>query len=304
MHTTVVGKTNAPRRGRLKRPTLGDWMIWLNMAIVWAIVLYPVLMIVAGSFSNADLLLRNEVGIIPKGFTLKNYSALFKNSKLWSAYGYSILYTALAVFFNVTLTCMSAYPLSKRSFVGRRTWNFLLMFTMLFGGGLIPSFVLNARILGWMNTPLPFTLSGCVGAWSVILTRTFFESIPDSLEESAKIDGANDLAILIKVYVPLSMPIVATLSLFAAVGAWNNYLGPLIYMQDAQKQPLALLLRQWLTVDETAATSAKMFTDELAIPQIARNYTAIIVTMLPIICIYPFIQKYFVKGMMVGAIKG
>jgi len=284
---------------------MGDWLIWLNMLFIWLIVMYPILRIIAGSLSNADLLLRNEVDIIPKGFTLNNYRSLFSNSKLWSAYGNSIYYTLLAVAFNVVLTCMTAYPLSKRHFVGRRTWNFMLMFTMLFSGGLIPSFVLNARILGWMNTPWPFTLSGCVSAWNVILTRTFFESIPDSLEESAKIDGCNDLQILVKIYFPLSLPIVATLSLWAAVGAWNNYLGPLIYMRDSGRQPLALLLRQWLTVDEGSALgSASTSEDQLAIPQLARNYTAIIVTMLPVICVYPFIQKYFVKGMMVGAIKG
>lgn len=301
--STVPMRMKKPGRSKLKRPTLGDWIIWMIMILVWVIVLYPVLLVVAGSFSNADLLLRGEVGIIPRGFTIRNYVSLFQNETLWTAYGYSIYYTVLAVFFNVILTCMTAYPLSKRSFVGRRKWNFILMFTMLFGGGLIPSFILNARILGWMNTPWAFTLSGCVGAWNVILARTFFESIPDSLDESAKLDGATDLQILFKIYLPLSMPIVATLGLYAAVGAWNNYMGPLIYMHDAEKQPLALLLRQWLTVDGGSSTTATL-SDELAIPQLARNYTAIIVTMLPIIAIYPFIQRYFVKGMMVGAIKG
>ena len=296
-------KTIHSRKSKLKRPTIGDWLIWLNMAVVWVIVMYPVLRIIAGSFSNADLLLRNEVNIIPRGFTLNNYRSLFSNAQLWTAYGYSIYYTVLALIFNVGLTAMTAYPLSKRHFVGRRVWNFILMFTMLFGGGLIPSFVLNARLLHWMNTPWPFTLAGCVGAWNVILTRTFFESIPESLEESAKIDGANDLSVLLRIYVPLSLPIIATLSLFAAVSAWNNYFGPMIYIRDMNRQPLALLLRQWLTVDDSSAVANNAL-DTLNIPQIARNYTAIIVTMLPIICIYPFIQKYFVKGMMIGAIKG
>ena len=134
--------------------------------------------------------------------------------------------------------------------------------------------------------------------------RTFFEGIPASLEESAKLDGANDLDILFKIFLPLSLPIIATFGLFAAVGQWNSYFGPMVYMHDTNRWPLGLLLRQWLISDQSTSGSVGADEQMYAIPQIARNYTAIVVTMLPIICVYPFVQKYFVKGMMVGAVKG
>lgn len=304
VHTDVA--VQKPRRlHRLKGITIGDWIIWLLMILSIVIVLYPILDIVAGSFSNSELVLRGQVGIIPKGFTTRNYVALFSNNKLWPAYAHTVIYTVMATVFSLFFNLCCAYPLSKRTFVGRRVWNFLLMFTMLFSGGLIPSFLLNTQVFPWMDTPWPFTLSGCVGAWTVIMIRTFFESIPQSLEESAKIDGANDVIILFKIYLPLSLPIIATFGLFAAVGQWNNYFGPMIYMHDPNRWPVALLLRQWLFVDAGTSNGGVGGTEQAyAIPQIARNYTAIVVTMLPIICVYPFIQKYFVKGMMVGAIKG
>ena len=291
-------------RHRRNPITVGDLLIWFVMFLSIIIVLYPVLKIVAGSFSNSELLVRGEVGVIPRGFTLINYMSLFSNSALWKAYGYTVIYTIVATASSLFFTLSCAYPLSKRTFVGRRKWNFLLMFTMLFGGGLIPSFLLNTQVFPFMNTMIPFTVSGCVGAWNVVLARTFFESIPQGLEESAKIDGGNDLTILIKIYLPLSKPIIATLGLFAAVGAWNNYFGPMVYMNDMNRWPLALLLRQWLFVDQSTNVTSGSMNEAYAIPQVARNYTAIVVTMLPIICVYPFIQKYFVKGLMVGAVKG
>ena len=285
--------------------TIGDILIWAIMILSIAVVLFPILNIVAGSLSNSELVLRGQVGIIPKGFSFNNYIALFSNQKLWPAYAHTFLYTAVGTVASLFFNLCCAYPLSKKTFVGRRVWNFLLMFTMLFSGGLIPSFLLNTQIFPWMNTMWPFTVSGCVGAWTVILARTFFENIPSSLEESAKIDGANDLVILVKIYIPLALPIVATLGLFAAVAQWNNYFGPMVYMSDPGKWPVALLLRQWLFVDEGSSSAGVGGTEQAyAIPQLARNYTAIVVTMLPIICVYPFIQKYFVKGMMIGAIKG
>ena len=299
-----IATASKPKRKRIK-VTVGDLLIWLVMLLAMVIVLYPVLKIVAGSFSNSELLLRGEVGIVPNGFTLKNYMSLFSNSSLWKAYGYTILYTVVSTIASLFFTLSCAYPLSKRTFVGRRKWNFVLMFTMLFSGGLIPTFMLDTQIFPFMNTMIPFTISGCVGAWNVVLARTFFEGIPQGLEESAKIDGANDLIILLKIYLPLSKPIIATLGLFAAVGAWNNYFGPMVYMNDMDRWPVALPLRQWLFVDSsTSVTTGSSIGDAYAIPQIARNYTAIVVTMLPIICVYPFVQKYFVKGLMVGAVKG
>lgn len=301
----AVARPSKYKAHKLNKITVGDVIIWLVMLLSIVIVLYPILSIVAGSLSNSELVLRGQVKIIPKGFTVRNYVALFSNQKLWPAYVHTLLYTAVGTAASLFFNFCCAYPLSKHTFVGRRVWNFLLMFTMLFSGGLIPSFLLNTQIFDWMDTMWPFTVAGCVGAWTVIMIRTFFEGIPVSLEESAKIDGANDIVVLFRIYLPLSFPIIATFGLFAAVGQWNNYFGPMIYMHDPSQWPVALLLRQWLFVDSGTANAGVGGTEQAyAIPQIARNYTAIVVTMLPIICVYPFIQKYFVKGMMVGAIKG
>lgn len=280
--------------------TFFDMVLWFIMLFAIVIVLYPVLRILAGSFSNSELLDRNAVGIIPKGFTLANYMNLFQMDIIWSSYLNTVYYTVVAVAVGVTLTATTAYPLSKRHFVGRRGWNMMLLFTMLFSGGLIPAYLVVTS-LGMSGTVWSITVPGCVSAWNVILMRTFFESIPASMEESAKIDGANDFVILLRIYIPLSLPIIATLSLFFAVGKWNDFFGPLLYLQQRPQWPLALLLRQWLIKDSAQSS----MNDSLQlISQTARNYTAIVVTSVPIICVYPFIQKYFARGMMVGAVKG
>lgn len=277
-----------------------DIFLWLIMSATVVVVLYPVIRIVAGSLSNNELLVRNEVGIIPKGFTLDNYKALFKMDIIWISYWNTIKYTLAATFFGVLFTTFGAYPLSKRHFVGRSFWNKILLFTMLFSGGLIPGYLVVSG-LGWVNTIWSVTIPGAVGAWYIILARTFFESIPVSMEESAKMDGANDIKVLLTIYMPLSKPILATLALYYAVGKWNDFFGPLIYLTRREKQPLALLMRSWLIKDDSQSSMEQQMQQ---ISQIARNYTAIITTSLPIICVYPFIQKYFAKGMMVGAIKG
>lgn len=280
--------------------TVFDIFLWLIMSLAIIVIIYPVLRIISGSLSNNELLIRNEVGIIPKGFTFDNYKALFRMDTIWVSYWNTIKYTLAATFFGVLFTTAGAYPLSKRHFVGRRFWNKMLLFTMLFSGGLIPGYLVVSS-LGWVNTIWAISIPGAVGAWYIILARTFFESIPASMEESAKMDGANDLSILLKIYMPLSKPIIATLALYYAVGKWNDFFGPLIYLTRRNMQPLALLMRNWLIMDDSQSSMEQQMQQ---ISQIARNYTAIITTSLPIICVYPFIQKYFAQGMMVGAIKG
>ena len=280
--------------------TFFDIVLWFIMALSIVTIMYPVLVIISGSFSDSEMLLRNAVGIIPKGFTIANYKALFKMEVIWSAYLNTIVYTIAATFFGVLFTMMGAYPLSKKHFVGRSFWNKMLLFTMLFSGGLIPSYLVVSQ-LGWINTVWSICIPGAVSAWYVILARTFFESIPSSMEESAKIDGANDLQVLGRIYIPLSKPIMATLALYFAVGKWNDFFGPLIYLTRRNMQPLALLLRNWLILDDSQSSMEQQMQQ---ISQAARNYTAIVATTLPIICVYPFIQKYFAKGMMIGAIKG
>jgi len=285
---------------KMNRISVFDVVLWIVMLFSSVIVLYPVLRIVAGSFSNSELIDRNMVGIIPKGFTINNYKSLFQLDIMWSSYWNTLKYTVAAMLIGVILNLMTAYPLSKKHFVGRKFWNLMIVFTMLFSGGLIPTYLVVTN-LGMANTIWAITVPGCVSAWYVILTRTFFESIPATLEEAAKIDGANDVTIMFRIFLPLSTPIIAILALYFAVGKWNDFFGPLLYLPQRENWPLALLLRQWLIMD---SSQSSMEQQQQLISQTARNYTAIVVTSLPIVCIYPFIQKYFSQGMMIGAIKG
>lgn len=261
------------------------------------ITLYPVLLMIAGSISDPLLVIQNKIGIIPKGINFNNYITVFEMNSIWLSYWNTIKYTVVGTIAGTLITVMTAYPLSKKRFVGRRVFNFLITFTMIFNGGLIPTFMV-VKSLGWVDTIWAVTIPGCAAAWYVILARTFFESIPDSLEESAKIDGANDFTVLLKIIVPLSAPIVATLILFYAVVHWNNFFTPLIYLNDQKAYPLALLMRNIL-LKGTAETASQAQVSSTAI-----KYTCIIVTTLPIVLVYPRIQKYFAQGLMVGSIKG
>lgn len=282
------------------REKFGILDIAVNFIMILAIVvtLYPVLVIVAGSLSDPLLVIQNKVGIFPKGITLSNYWYVFRMDSIWRSYGNTILYTVVGTVFGTAVTVLTAYPLSRRNFVGRRFFNKMIVFTMIFSGGLIPTFLV-VRSLGWVETIWAVCIPGCTGAWYVILARTFFESIPSSIEESAKIDGATDLVVLARIILPLSVPIVSTLALFISVVYWNNFFTPLIYLNNQEMYPLALLLQKVLLLGQSQSDSGTAQVSALAV-----NYTCIVVATLPIVLVYPFIQKYFTQGIMVGSIKG
>lgn len=275
-----------------------DVIVLILMVLAIVVTLYPALIMLAGSLSNPMLVIQNKVGIIPKGINFGNYIYVFQMSSIWRSYLNTIIYTVVGTAFGTALTVLTAYPLSRKRFVGRHFFNKLILFTMIFGGGLIPTF-LTVRSLGWVGTIWAVCIPGCTGAWYVILARTFFESIPDSLEESAKIDGASDPVVLMKIVLPLSAPIVATLALFISVVYWNDFLTPLIYLNDSSMYPMSLLLQKILLLGQSESESGVGGVSSLAI-----NYTCIIVATLPIVLVYPFIQKYFTQGIMVGSIKG
>lgn len=275
-----------------------DIVVVLIMVVAIVVTLYPVLVIVAGSLSDPLLVIQNKVGIIPKGLTFGNYFYVFQMDMIWRSYANTILYTVVGTAFGTVLTVLTAYPLSRKRFVGRHFFNKLIVFTMIFSGGLIPTYLV-VRSLGWIETIWAVCIPGCTGAWYVILARTFFESIPDSIEESAKIDGATDFVVLARIILPLSVPIVSTLALFISVVYWNNFFTPLIYLNDQKMYPLALLLQKVLLLGQSESNSGAAQVSALAI-----NYTCIVVATLPIVMVYPFIQKYFTQGIMVGSIKG
>lgn len=278
-----------------------DIVILLFMIAVVVVILYPFLLILASSLSDPALVMKNEVGIIPKGFTLQNYKLIFQKDNILLSYWNTIRYTVVGTVAGLILTVLTAYPLSRKRFVGKSVFSKLIAFTMIFSGGMVPTFMV-VRSLGMLNTIWAVTIPGCISAYYVIVARSFFETIPDSLEESAKIDGANDFQILVRIMIPLAKPILATLTLFYAVAHWNNFFAPLIYLNDKDMYPLQIMLRSMLIEGNVADYAGAVDTGTLMVST-SIKYTCIIVTSLPIICIYPFLQKYFIKGMTLGAVK-
>lgn len=284
----------------MKKFNAVDVIIYVVLIAICFLMLYPFLLMFSSSISSPQAVMRNEVTLLPKGLTLVNYKMVFLNNSVLLAYWNSLKYTFVGTIISVFLTITTAYPLSKARFTGRRFFSKLLIFTIIFNGGIVPTY-LTVKSLGLINTMWAVVLVGAISTWNVIITRTFFEAIPESLEEAAILDGCNDLGVLFRIYIPLSTSVIATITLFSAVAQWNNFFIPLMYINDKAKYPLQVFLRNLLL--STNMTDYQPVDDQLVVAE-SIKYTIIMVTTLPIITIYPFLQKYFVKGVMVGAVKG
>ena len=277
---------------------------YVLMLVISFLMLYPFVYTLSMSISSPIYAVQNEIVLLPKGFSTESYKLVFADEEVWQSYYNTLWYTCVGTLINVTLTIISAYPLSKKRFFLRNKLMVFVAITMFFSGGLIPSFILISQ-LGLYNTRWAIVLPGAISAWNLILARTFFESIPDSLEEAAILDGANQMKILIRVYIPLSMPIIAVLILFYAVGHWNSYFSALLYLPNKELQPVQLYLRKVLTMANNEIIGNQMAIGyERSLATMQLKYTVVIVKILPIICVYQFLQRYFVKGIMIGAIKG
>ena len=285
----------------MRKENIFDILNYIILFFVVYITFYPFWKIFISSLSDPNLVLLNKIKWIPRGFTLSNYKIVFSNNNVILAYWNTILYTITGTAVSIILTITTAYPLSRKDFWGKKVYMKLIIFAMLFSGGLMPTFLV-VKSLGFYNKIWAIIIPGAISIWNLIITRTFFMSLPDSLEESATIDGANDIQILFKIYLPLSMPIIATMSLFYAVGHWNNYFGPLIYLNDKRQYPLQIFLRNILIAADISQYQMQL--EDTAVISTSIKYTVIMITTLPILMVYPFLQKYFVKGIMVGAIKG
>jgi len=291
---------------KIKEP-MGDRVfqsvVYIILAIVVLAMLYPFAYVVSVSISDPAEVIAGNVSIYPIGFDLGAFKTMINHPIFFTAYKNTIVYTALGTFFTLFFTAITAYPLSKDKFQMRSFLSKVYLVTMFFGGGMIPTY-LAYKSLHILDTVWVMVLPGALSAWNIILMRSFFRNIPETLSESAYIDGATDPQILVKVILPLSKPIMATIGLFTAVGIWNGYFNALLYLTDTEKYPLQMILRSILV----AATFNPAEKD--AYSQISHSATeslkmaSIVITTLPIMLIYPFIQKYFVKGLMVGSIKG
>ncbi len=270
--------------------------------ICW-VCLYPFLNTLATSLSGNSAVLRGEVGIFPKGWNLEAYKRIINDIDFYIGYKNTIIYTIVGTVFSLFMTITAAYPLSRRGLVGKKYIMFLFVFTMYFGGGMIPSFLL-IKNLHLMNTIWAIVLPGSLSVYNMLIMRTFFFGIPESLTEAAKIDGIGDLGLLLRIILPLSKPIIATMTLFYAVGYWNDWFSALIYMSDSTKHPVTLYLRSIVMGLTKQAMSGNISSTDAAevASKTVQGATVMLVT-IPILCIYPFVQKYFVTGVMLGSVK-
>lgn len=270
--------------------------------LLMCITLYPLVYVFSMSISHPSAVLSNSVVLLPKGFSLKAYELVFRNMEIWVSYFNTIWYAVVGTIISVTLTMMAAYPLSRKSFCLRTPLSFFFSFTMLFSGTLIPTFILINN-LGLYNTRWAIVLPGGATAWYIIMARTFLQSIPESLYESAKVDGAGEWRTLMRIFLPLSKPIMAVLVLYYAVAQWNSYFNAMIYLPDRSLQPLQVYLMRVLVQNESIHTGGGLSASELGSISLQLKYVVIIVAVVPILLFYPFLQKYFTKGVMVGSIK-
>jgi len=273
------------------------------MVLVVVVTLYPMLYIVFGSLSSASALVGHGGLLLhPEGFSLKAFSAVIRNPNILSGYRTTLLIVVLGTAFNLFMTALGAYVLSRRGFPLGKPLMMGIVFTMYFSGGLIPRYLLIYRTLGLGNNLLALVLPSAIATWNLLIMRTYFQGIPESMEESAKIDGANDFHVLFRIILPLSLPVVAVVTLYYGVGHWNAWFDAMVFIRERALYPLQLILREILVLSnmDTMGSGGE------DLEGLGENlkYATIVTATLPILFAYPFIQKYFVKGIMIGAVKG
>ncbi|GHH97899.1 carbohydrate ABC transporter permease [Neobacillus kokaensis] len=274
------------------------------MSLIVLAALYPLYIIVISSFSDPYAVNSGSVWLFPKGFTLEGYLRIFEYDKIWMGYRNSLFYAVIGTAINLSLTLTAGYALSRSDLVGRNMIMFFIVFTMFFGGGIIPSYLL-VKELGMVNTIWSQVIPNAVSAFNIIIARTFFQTtIPKGLLEAAQVDGCSTTKFFLKIVLPLSVPIIAVIALFSAVAHWNSYFQALIYLRDENLFPLQIVLREILIMNEAQGDTMMLSSDsELKDYAEIMKYGAIIVASIPVLVLYPFIQKYFVKGVMIGSIK-
>ncbi len=283
-----------------------DIVNYAILFIVFLSVVLPLYFIVIASISSPDAIYSGEVRFIPKDISLEGYRKIFGDKNIWLGYKNSLIYTTLGTIISVIVTMAAAYPLSRKSFTGRNVFMVFFIITMYFNGGLIPTYLV-VKDLGLLNKWPVMVIVGMVSVWNLIIARTFFQhSIPDELYEAASIDGCGQLTFFVQVVMPLSKAIAAVLALYYGVGQWNEFFRALIYLSDEALYPLQLVLRSILIMNQN---SDNMVGDVISMMERQKQaelikYGVIIVASLPVLILYPFLQKYFVKGVMIGSLKG
>lgn len=275
---------------------------YLLLTIIGLITIIPFVHVVAGSFTTSAEMATKKFVLIPTDWSIEAYRFIFSTNTIFKAMGVSIGTTFVGTVISMFITALMAYGLSRRDVDGRKVIMFLVVFTMLFHGGLIPTFLV-VKELGMIDTYAALILPTAISAFNLIILKNFFQNIPEGLEESAKIDGCSDFGILFRIVLPLSMPAIATISLFYAVTYWNTYMSAILYINESAKWPIQVLLRQIVVLASGMDVSSDL--DSVAPPPAQSiKMAVIVVATLPILAVYPFLQKHFAKGAMIGSIKG
>ncbi len=299
MNAVIARKKPGSREDRIF-----DAVIFVLVALVMLITVYPLYIVVVASFSAPMDVISGKVWIWPSGFNLEGYKRIFANNDILIGYRNTLVYTVLGTLVSIVLTMSAAYPLSRSKLYGRNAVMFLFAFTMFFRGGMIPTY-LTLKGMGLYNNLAVMLLFGALSVYNVIVARTFLQNtIPNEVYEAAEVDGSNDLQTFFQIVLPLSMPILAVLTLFYAVGIWNNYFTGLIYLKDRSRYPLQMFLREILVTQADSMSDGLEADMNKMLVQESVKYGAIVISSVPMIILYPFLQKFFVKGVMIGAIKG
>ncbi len=281
-------------------------IIYIAMTALLIAVLYPLIYVLSSSFSSGSAVSSGKVLLWPVDFSVTGYKIIFSYKLVWSGYFNTILITLVATTINMVLTIMTAYPLSRRDFIGKNFYMTLFMITMFFSGGMIPNYILMSK-LHLTNTRWAVILSGAISVYNMIIMRTYFmNSIPQELFEAARIDGITDWGYLFRMVLPLSKAIMAVILLYYAVAHWNSYFTAMLYIRDRELYPLQIVLRDVLNasnIDLSEITDAEVLAQMIGAADLIK-YALIVVSAAPILCAYPFVQKYFEKGVMIGSVKG
>ena len=291
------------KQSKFDRAVLGINKIFLVLAVM--VVLFPLIYVVLASFMDPTTLLNEGISLKPGDWSLTGYEKILQDPAIIRGFINSFIYSTLFAIFSVAISVAAAYPLAQKDFVGKKIIMAMFMVTMFFGGGLIPTYLL-IKDLGMLDTIWALIIPGSVSIWNIILARTFIQGIPKEIFEAAEVDGATGWQIFYKIVLPLCKPILFVLALYAFVGQWNSYFDAMIYLKSEELQPLQLVLRRILIQNQP---SQMMISDQLAMAEIKKlseiiKYSAIVISSLPLMIMYPFFQKYFEKGAMVGSVKG
>ncbi|MBQ4619360.1 MAG: carbohydrate ABC transporter permease [Clostridia bacterium] len=302
----VIGSSGAVGQGNTLAGRVFDVFNYVFLSLVALTTIAPFIYIIGASFATELELAQRPLLIIPHDISFNAYEYIFSTNKIVSGFKNSIFITVAGTLINLFFTVTMAYAISKPRLRGRNFVLNMVIFSMFFGGGMIPSYIVVANMLNMKNTYLSVLLPGAISAYNMMIVKNFFQGIPQELEESASMDGCTDIGVLWKIVLPLSLPVLATFGLFYAVGHWNAYFGAMIYMPGArEKWPLQVLLREIIILSNaTVADSSVLDPEFVQPPEQSVKMAVIVVSTIPIMCVYPFLQKYFVKGVMVGALKG